>query len=157
MNTNNIIKFLSNIGTKSTFLNIKNYKTNKGKTADYLVNFNSDYKTAVEKSVIDLFKFVPKTNEEKQAKEELMSSLREALDSDTMESVTFKGKAVKGLKKSKAGKLFITGFIMKQDMEPKTEKQKLYSMLPISKFRQFEISPAKMKEIVVSGKTLKVS
>lgn len=156
MKTENIVKFISKASKSSTFVAIKNYTTKKGKVSDYVINFNSDYKSAVEKSVIELFKFVPETEEQKVAKEELMSTLRRAIDSNTLNSVTVNGKEVKGLKKSKSGKLFITGFLLKQDMSPKTEKEKIFATLPISKFRQFEISPQKMKQIVIQGKGLKV-
>lgn len=156
MKTENIVKFISKASKSSTFVGIKKYTTKKGKVSDYVINFNSDYKSAVEKSVIELFKFVPETEEQKVAKEELMSSLRNAIDSNTLSSVTVNGKDVKGLKKSKNGKLFITGFLLKQDMTPKTEKEKIFATLPISKFRQFEINPQKMKQIVIQGKGIKV-
>jgi hypothetical protein len=156
MKTENIVKFISKTSKSSTFVAIKNYTTKKGKVSDYVINFNSDYKSAVEKSVIKLFKFVPQTEEQKAAKEELMNNLRQSMDSNTLTTITVNGKDVKGIRKSKNGKLFITGFLLKQDITPKTEKEKIFTTLPISKFRQFEINPQKMKQIVIQGKVLKV-
>lgn len=156
MNTTNIVKELAKIN-KSTFVSIKDYTTEKGETKNYLINCNSDYKTALEKSVINLFKYNPSTKEEKEAKEEIMLSLKHSLDNYKSEQITFGDKVVKCVKKNDSGKMFIMGFVFGKTKHPETVKGKLYATLPVSRFRQFEISPNKMGSIVVNGKNIKVS
>lgn len=156
MKIENIIKEFSKTN-KSTFLSIKGYTTAKGETKDYLINFKSEYKNAVEKSLIKLFKFMPSTEEEKLAKEEIVASLTQSLNNEVTESVTVGGKVVRGLKRNESGKLYITGLVVQAKSNEKSVKQKIYSTLPVSRFRQFEVSPSKMKSIVINGKKIRVS
>lgn len=156
MKIDNIIKTFAKSGKASTILSIKNYKTNKGKTKDYLLNFHSSYKNAIERSVVQLFKFQPKTDEEKVAKEEIMESLKRSIDSFADDSVVLDGKPVNGLKNA-SGKVFITGLLVNQDSKPTNVKQEIFSKLPVSRFRQFEISPDKMGAIILNGRKIKVA
>lgn len=155
MNIDNIIKQLSK-QSAGKFLHIKNYKNNKGEVKNYTINFKLDYKKAIEKSVIKLFKFNPTTEEEKQAKEDILTSLKDYFNS-TENVYIFNNKPVAGLKQDSKGKIFITGLLAnKTNVEAKSVKDKIYQTLPISKFRQFELSSAKMDSISVNKKNIKV-
>ena len=156
MKIENIIKTLSKTNNKSTFIGINDYTSNAGTTKNYLINFHADYKSAVEKSVIQMFKFEPSNEKERIAKEEILSSLRNSFESvSKMQDVFVGNNKVKGLVKN-GDKIFITGFLLKQNIDAKTVKQKIFATLPISKFRQFELNPSKMKSIIVNGKKIKL-
>lgn len=156
MKIENIIKALAKTNKSSTFVAINDYVSNKGTKKNYLINFHTDYVSAVEKSIIQMFKFEAKTEEEKTAKEEILSSLRRSLDSNVALDPVFNGKdQVKGLGKN-GDKIFLTGFLVKQDSTPKTTKQKMFAELPVSKFRQFELNANKMKSLVIDGRTIKL-
>jgi len=157
MKIKNIIKELSKINDSCKFVAINGYTTNKGETKNYLINFRADYKSAVEKSIIMAFKFTPSNSEESEARDSILNSLRQsALSKDVTKEVIFDGKPVKGLAKC-GEKIFINGFILKQNYDANSVYDKIYNTLPVSKYRVFEISPNKMKSMVISGKTIKIS
>ncbi|MCZ2224411.1 MAG: hypothetical protein LC122_12380 [Chitinophagales bacterium] len=165
MNIDNFIKVLTQ-NTRSTFATIHNYVNSDGEVSDYNLVLNSDYASLVKRSIAKLEKFAPKTKDEKQAKEKIAKSLQKSLNSvaDNFAQVTTKdGKVVKGLKQNR-GKFYITGILVNKrkfnDNKSKTKQltceQKIFNTLPISRFRQFKLSPDKNLKIAVNGKSIKI-
>ena len=167
MKIENFIRLLSKTNPRSTFVSLKGYKNDKGEKSNYNIVFHADYRTAVEKSIIQMVQFVPQNNQQKQIKEEILDSLRTSLTATDTRYDSVLGannKPIKGLKQKKNTKeLYITGkLVSKQvissDREVKnvSEKEQIWQNLPVAQFRQFKLTPEKVERIVISNKNVKI-
>lgn len=173
MNNDYFVSELSKIRPSSTFLALNEYKNSHGEVADYGIVFHVSYQSILERSVVELGAYIPENEIESQAKDELIKSYESSLErlkSKPQEELEdaythFKddsGNYVKGIKLHKeSNTLHIYGVVnTKKIIVPGTYKEvkskeitvaknKLTKNLPISKWRQFKITPDQVKSIKV--------
>lgn len=171
---------LSKIGSGATFLTVSEYTNSVGEVADYSITFHVSYQSLLLRSLVQLESYVPENELELKAKQELAKSYQASLDkmnSTEMEQLEehythFKdsnGNYIKGVKLHNASNaLHIYGVVVhkrvitpgtykKVESKPLTlAKNKISNMLPISKWRQFKITPEQVKSINVQHKRIEV-
>lgn len=171
MNYETVVNKLSKVRPSATLATISNYKNSEGEVADYSVVLNFSYENALKRSIETLESYTPENDEEILAKESLLQSFNKSLTkdhsdtTDGYESVTVKGKALKGVKKhTKTNTLHLSGMLnlkrvitsVSKKEKKQTAKDKLLSLCPISKYRQFKIDPHNCASISIDGTTIKI-
>ena len=147
MKINKFINLLSK-NQSTQFVSLIGYKTAKGETNNYNVIINYNYESLVAKSIIKVMKFVPITDEQTQAKKEILESLQASIistDSKLYPVVDNDGNTIKSLRKNKKEDIYLVGMLVNKasketQSEPKTEKDKIFKTLPVSKIRQFKLT-----------------
>jgi hypothetical protein len=167
------IEALSKLRPSSTFLTIRGYSNDHGEVADYSIIFHINYRSALERSLLQLESIVPENDLEAQAKKELITSYKTSLEKmDTIpleeaeENYTYfkdeNGHPIKGVKLHKENNtLYLYGLVVHKRVlipgnykEVKSRpltlaKNKLKRDLSVNKFRQFKILPSQIEEINV--------
>ncbi len=168
---------IAKLSPASTFLTLTEYKNTKGEISNYSILFNTDYRSAVEKSIAILENYQAESNDgdisELKAKSEILARLYGSLESLKKEEVkpspyvhfvNAKGtEFIKGVMlHEETSSLYLYGFVVHKKVlvgveskkKVKSVKEKLLDKLPISKFRQFRIDPNNVKRITVQAITL---
>lgn len=174
----NQIQFVTELGklrTSSTFLTLKGYRSESGEVADYNIVFHMSYKNALLRSIAVLESIIPEDELEAQAKKECLESFMTSLDK--MENTPIEeiedsyrrftdsdGQYIKGVKLHEETntlhvyglvvnkKVIMPGIYKKTNRKPLTiAKDKLRRLCPVSKFRQFKITPDQLDSICVEG------
>ena len=172
----NFVSELSKLRPNSTFLSIFGYTASgSGEVANHSIVFHMDYENALHKSAEILENYVPENDLEVQAKHELLTTFHKSLGNTTpVEDLNdgYKrffdgGVPIKGVKLHEAtGTLHIYGLANKKVVRTPginkptkssaltLAKEKLRRLCPVSKFRQFKITPDQVEYIKVEGLTL---
>lgn len=169
---------LSKLRPSSTFLSLKGYRNEHSEVSDYSIVFNISYKNSIKKSIMALEGCVPKNDLAAKAKQELIDSFNLSLNKikefgfeELQEHYTHftdeKGVYIKGVKlHDKTATIHLYGFVVHKKVivpgnypisnkRPLTiEKDKLRKLCPVSKFRQFKVSPEQLDYISVNNLVL---
>jgi hypothetical protein len=169
------VSILEGLRPSSMFLGLSRYENTYHEVADYQIVFHIDYKRALTKS-LDIIKNI-KTNSdlEVKAKNDLINSYQKSIDKITSTPVeeiedgytrffNKDGEHIKGIKKcSKTNDIHLYGFVVNKRLimpgdYPDSNKKdltivkdKFRKQTPLSKFRQFVISPSRVDKISVQG------
>lgn len=178
MNNIDFVSGLSKLRSSATFLRLNEYLNDAGELATYCMVFNISYKSLLQRSIQKLTDISTSTALMAQAKEELLRSLNSSLlktetteieDIDDAYTRFFDecDNYIKGVKlHTETNTLHLYGtFVNKvvhrkgvypvKNSRPLTiEKDKLRKALPISKFRQFKLTPQNVKSVSVEKLTL---
>ena len=173
MDTQGFISELSKLRTSSTFLTLKGYRNNFSQVADYSIVFHISYENALKKSIAILEALDLKESLEKFARQELLESFHKSLINVKEVPIEERDDAYthfpdcKGVKVHTAtGELHLYGLVVHQrvlmpGIYPKSNKKaltiakdKLRSLTPLSKFRQFKILPSQVDRISVDNISL---
>lgn len=175
MNTKAFLAALSTIRPSATFLSVRGYTSNEGEVSDFSIVFNMNYKNALQKSLNIMDIYIPENDLELEAKTALMTSWTKSLDkmnTTKEESVgdayhrvnDADGNPISGVKiHTESNTLHIYGLLNSKKVHVPVErkkknsaaltiaKDKLSSKLhvPVSRFRQFVITPEKVDSIIV--------
>ena len=178
MNQEQFVAELAKLRTSSTFLTLKGYRAESGEIADFNIVFHMSYKNALLRSLAVLESIVPSDALEAQAKKELTESFMTSLDKiettpieeidDAYRRFTDSdGQYIKGVKLHEETntlhlyglvvqkKVLMPGVYKKVNSKPLTiAKDKLRRQLPVSKFRQFKITPDQVDSVSVENLSL---
>jgi hypothetical protein len=165
MKEKTFIKKMAKVTDCATFCTISDYRKSNGETSDYSIIYNFDYKTAVNRSINKLSKYVPANDLESKAKEELIADFYNLLSNskdNTYDSVhDDNGKIIKGCKRHrKTGDLYLTGLVVHKKVNYNAHndylsiKDKLLAMYPVGKIRQFKLSSKQMKKISIQNQSI---
>lgn len=171
MDSKSFVATLSKLRPSATFLTLKGYTAENGEVADYNIIFHISYRAALERSLIAMDTYIPETDLEATAKQELIESFTKSLnkmddssnepvdDSVYNYFVDDKGAIIKGVKIHKeSNTLYLYGFVVNKKVlvsgnYKKTNsraltitKNKLRNLCPVSKFRQFKITPQQVNQ-----------
>jgi ribosomal protein L9 len=174
-----LVSELASLRPSSTFLALKGYRNSYGEVADYNISFHISYTKLLERSLDVLANRKPTTSIERRAKSELTKSFNDSLERAVATPIEERedgythfvdldtGNYIKGVKLHDASNtLHIYGLvnskqIIEQGKYPKVNKRqltiakdKLRKLCPVSRFRQFVISPEKVERISVQGLSL---
>lgn len=174
MNTVDFVTELAKLRPGASFMTLKSYRNEHGEVADYSIVFHISYHSALQRSLDKLEVMTVDTELEKQAKEELTHSLRNSLMKQEEQPIeeredaylhfSYDGEPVRGVKLHVESntlhlygsvvhkRVLLPGIYKKVNSKPLTiAKNKMQSLLPISKFRQFKILPEQVESIAVGG------
>jgi Ca2+-dependent lipid-binding protein len=173
MEKQDFIRALGALRPSSTFLTLHKYRNNYGEIANYNIIFHISYVNALQKSIEILENIKPATDLSSQAKRELLTSfhtsIQKASEVDEDDDVYHRffneeGILIKGIKMHTAtSTLHLEGFAHKKTVltpgiYPEKnqrlltiEKERLRQLCPISKFRQFRITPGQLEKITVQN------
>lgn len=175
---NNLVREFSKLGSASTFLSLSQYKNEYNEVANYSIVFNINYITALQRSIDFLSNLELTSDLEKQVKEELLISLNNSLtknkdisDEPLKDGYQYffddNGVPIKGIKLHLDNNiLYLYGLIVhkrviipgqypiKNKKIVTVCKDKLRSMTPVGKFRQFRILPEQVQHIAVQNMVL---
>lgn len=178
MNNKEFVTELAKLRASSTFLSLQSYANEHGEVANYNIVFHISYKNALERSISILNQIVPENELEAQAKQELITSFNSSLSKMADTSVEEiddaytrffdnDGSHIKGVKLHRdTDTLHLYGLVVhkkvlasasyvKRNKKPLTiAKDKLKSLCPVSKFRQFKITPNQVQQISVENLSL---
>jgi hypothetical protein len=164
---------LAKLRSSSTFLQLKGYKNDHGEVANYNIVFHISYESAIKRSVDILNSIVPEDDIQATAKKQLLESFDKSLtkaETTPVEEIDDAytrffdndGSYIKGVKLHReTNTLHLYGLVNSKKViipvvYPKKNKQaltvakdKLRSMLPVNKFRQFKITPDSVEKIIV--------
>ena len=178
MNKEEFVEELSQLRPGSTFLTLRGYRNAAEELSDFSVAFHIDYRHAVERSLEIIKGLKLKTPLEKLARDELVESFGttlikmeetplEDLDDGYTRFFDEEGNHIKGVKMHNAtGTLHLYGMVVhKRVREPgiypvvkskalTIAKDKLRYLTPVSKFRQFRITPYQVESISVENISL---
>ncbi len=164
---------LATLRKGSTFLVLLGYKNKQGEVTDRTISFHVSYENALVRSIAKLEAMKGLTGIEAQARDELLTSYRKSLAAPVEETdeaspyhvlLDADGESIKGLKVHKeTQRLYVYGMQVPGQKRVITEgtykpvkssektlaKQKLSKDLPVSRWRQFIISPDNVREIKV--------
>jgi hypothetical protein len=175
---NSFVTELSKLRSNSTFLTLKGYRNEYSEVSDYSIVFNISYANSLEKSIEALNIYVPESDLEVKAKQELIDGFKKSLNK--METLPFEeldehyshfqdddGNYIKGVKyHHKTDTVHLYGFVAHKKViipgnYPKSNKReltivkdKLRKLCPVTKFRQFKIVPNQLDYIRVNKITL---
>lgn len=173
MNNNAFLSAISNLRPSSTFLTLSDYKNSQGELADYSIVFHSSYESLLRRSISQLEQYVPLDNLERQAKMILLSSYEKSLAIFEKESLNDRGDGylhfqdsngrwIKGIKLHEASNtIHISGKVIHKNVKKSSHKkevnskpltlakQKISENLPISKWRQFKLTPDRLSSVAV--------
>jgi hypothetical protein len=165
---------LSKLKPSSTFLSLHHYTNSYGEIADFNIVFHMSYMNALKKSINALKSIHPEHLLQRQAKDELIMSWQtsinkiettdiEDIDDTYIRFFDESGAYIKGIKLHEPSQcLHIYGLVHKKriiqpgsyptvNRQPLTiEKDKLRSIVPVGKFRQFKIVPEQVERISVN-------
>lgn len=179
MNQQKFVAELSKLRPSATFLSIMGYRNEYSEVADYSLIFHMSYENALRRSLQALESVVPSSDMESVAKEELIAGFQksldkmaetpiEELDDNYTRFFDSDGKHIKGVKLHTATatlhlyglvnhkRILIPGNYSKGDnRRPLTiAKDKLRKLCPVSKFRQFRLTPDQVDRISVENLSL---
>lgn len=178
MNKDKFVGELAKLCPSSTFLSLIGYRNDFAEVADYSLVFHMSYENALRRSVDIMESYLPKDAEEAKAKEELLSSfnaslkrsaeiLVEEIDDAYTRFFDEDGKHIKGIKMHTASnalhlyglvvykRVLMPGMYPPDTRKPFTiVKDRLRSMCPVGKFRQFKIVPDRVDKISVDNLSL---
>ncbi len=172
MDQEKLLSELSTIRQGSTFITLLGYRNNNQELADYNIIFNINYRNALLRSISILSKIETSFDIEAQAKQQLMRELNNSLSKKSPHAIYTQvtgpnGQIISGIKKHhQTGVLYLSGLInSKRVIVPGTysnrqrcglaqTKEHFRKMLPISKIRQFTLTPQHLNTIAVQGKRL---
>lgn len=146
------------------------YTNNYGETSQYLVLLNVDYRRCVEDDIAFLNQFIPRTELEAQAKQELLASFSAFLDGESKSTKKNYYKPVgKTVKIGENDCVYIVGMVLEKKVitpgEPRkpvnsnpltVEKNKLRKLLKTSRYREFKVS-APYFVAKTNGETIEIS
>jgi hypothetical protein len=175
---NDFLQAMAHLRPSSTFLTILGYRNEHSEVANYSIVFHMDYASALRKSIDIIEKQILTESIELQAKKELIDSFNASLSKmetttiDEMEDgyIRFKdenGLPIKGVKMHPETKeLHLFGLIAHKKVliptvYPKKNKRELTKakdhlryLTPMSKFRQFRLTPNNVDSITVEKLSL---
>jgi len=178
MNREEFIEELAKIRSSSTFLNLHHYINVSGEVANYQIVFHINYENALKRSVAILENLVPETNLQAEAKHAVLTGFHtsiekiqtipvEEIDDAYTRFFDSDGTYIKGVKlHTKSDTLHLYGMVYKKSVltpgiykqvksaQLTIEKNKLRNLCPVSKFRQFIITPYQVEKIAVEGLNL---
>ena len=178
MNKDQFVKELSKLRSSSTFLSLIGYRNEFSEVADFSIVFHMSYENAVRRSIDVLNGILPKDDLEALAKEDLIESLEgslkraieippEEIDDAYTRFFDEDGRYIKGIKMhTVSGMLHLYGLVVHKrcimpgiyppdNRKPLTiAKDRLRSMCPVGKFRQFKITSDKVESISVDNLSL---
>ena len=155
-------------------MSLNAYRNEAGEVSNYSLVFHISYHSALQRSLDKLEGMIVDTDLERQAKEELTHSLRNSLLKSEEQPIEeredhylhfqHEGEYVRGVKLHVESntlhiygsivhkRVLLPGIYKKGNSKPLTiAKNKMKSLLPISKFRQFKILPDQVESISVGG------
>ncbi len=170
MKREQFIASLADLKNSATFLTLSQYTNEAKEVADYSIIFNISYKNALKRSINALTKIETTSPLQELAKQQLIKSYLNSLEDvdnvgpgyDKVKNTY--GEYIKGLKRHvESDILYLFGFInfkrvivpgsyktrVRQDLT--IAKDELRKNLPVSRFRQFILSPNTLKYITVRG------
>jgi hypothetical protein len=176
-------QFLSELGRLrpgSMFLSLMGYRNEYSEVSNYSIIFHMSYQKALERSLAALQGVVPGSDYESIAKRELIDSYHKSLDKmaitplEELEDnytrfLDENGNYIKGIKMlTQTGELHLYGLVNSKRIiipgnypnkadtrRPLTvAKDKLRKLCPVSKFRQFKLSPDQVDSISVQNLSL---
>lgn len=175
MNNANFVKELAKLRPNSTFLTLKRYQNEHNEISDYSIIFHMSYKTALQKSLKIIEELSANTILEKQAKSELIESFSNSLTKHDVNELQAKedgysqfydnkGNFVKGVKlHDRTSTLHLYGLVVHKKVVQEGEypvrnskeltiiKNKMRSLTPVGKFRQFKVLPSQVESITVEN------
>jgi hypothetical protein len=178
MSQEQFVSELSKLRPAATFMSLLGYRNESSEVADYSIVFHMSYKNALRRSIVALDSIVPEDDYAAIAKQELIISYQASLDKmDTtpVEEIDDNytrffdsdGSHIKGVKlHTETNTLHLYGLVNhKRVLMPGQYKQtnrrpltiakdKLRRLCPVSKFRQFKITPAQVDSISVENLSL---
>jgi len=178
MNQTKFVAELSKLRPSATFLSILGYRNEYSEVADYSLIFHMSYQNALKRSLLALESIVPTSDLESVAKQELVAGFQKSLDKmaetplEELEDGYTRffdedGKYIKGVKLHDATntlhlyglvahkRVLMPGDYPKSNKRPLTmAKDKLRKLCPVSKFRQFRITPDQVNSISVENLSL---
>lgn len=171
MDYNTILEALASVRPSSTFLLLLGYTNKQGEVSDRYISFHVSYESALRRSLSKLESLDTLSGVDEEARQELMASYRKSLSSDTTEisepyvSVRdAEGNAIRGVKRHDEKqtvylygmqvpdrkRIVVPGTYREVNKRAKTlAKEKLSKDLPVSRWRQFILSPETISEIRV--------
>jgi hypothetical protein len=178
MNKTEFVAELSKLRPSATFLSLLGYRNEFSEVADYSLVFHINYENALKRSVEKLRQVNPTNSLELRAKEELIDGYTNSLKKISQTSIEeisdaytrffdSNGNYIKGIRAHTAtGVLYLYGFVnckrviipgtypMRRQEDLTMAKNKLRKMVPVSKFRQFIITPNRVNRIAVASLSL---
>lgn len=178
MNKDQFISELGKLRPSSTFLSLQEYCNEQQEIANFNIIFHISYKNALQKSVLILDSYIPENDLEAQAKNELINSYTNSLnkieatpiaemDDGYTRFFDDAGKHIKGVKMhSETQELHLYGLVVNKTLikegkyrtrnkqELTVAKDKLRTLCPVNKFRQFKIKPEQVRAIKVENISL---
>ncbi len=175
MDKKEFIQELAKLRPSSTFLSLIGYRNASSEVADFNIIFHISYKSALQKSLDILNSFDPQTDLDLLAKEELIQSYNNSLlkiESQSIEEIDDayqrffdeNNNYIKGVKLHRGSnalhlygmvvhkRLRIPGNYDAKNSKPLTiAKKKISKLCPVSKFRQFKITPNQVDHISVDN------
>lgn len=169
MDYNTILEALASVRPSSTFLLLLGYTNKQGEVSDRYVSFHVSYTNALQRSIVKLESVTGLTGIDAEAQAELIASYRKSLDSDATEIAEpyvsvrdAEGNAIRGVKRHDERqtvyiygmqvpdrkRIIVPGTYREVNKRAKTlAKEKLSKDLPVSRWRQFILSPETVGEI----------
>lgn len=178
MELTDFLQQLTTFKPNSQFIVVHRYRNQYGELSDFNLLFNIDYAKACERSIFILNQIEVKTELERRAKKELLTSFSNSLVKfrttnptrleDPQYSYFLQGqKLIKSVKLHRAtGSLHLFGLLRdKQVIEPGRYREICHSQLtlaklelkkkcPVSNFRQFKLLPGQVERIRIAGMDL---
>lgn len=177
MTKSEFIAELAKLTPNSTFLYLHHYRSASNELSNFNIIYHINYLSALKRSVLILESLVPNSAIQSTAKQELLSSFNSSINKiitqpienldDGYQRFYSNNSYIKGVKLHiESNQLHIYGFVhQKVVLEPGNypkvnsssltiEKNKLRQLCPVSKFRNFIISPDNVEKITVQKITL---
>lgn len=172
---NNILSALAQVRPGSTFLAIFGYKNKAGEVSDRVISFHMSYPSALRRSIHALESMGELSGVDEEARQELLASYTKSLAAP--EEITgpyvsvsdSEGNPIRGVKCHEEKqtiylyglqvpnqkRILVPGTYKVVNKREKTiAKEKLTKDLPVSRFRQFILSPETLSEIRVQKMNL---
>ena len=174
MKQEEIIKVLAKIKPQSTFLSLIGYRNEHSEIADHNIIFHISYESALQKSINILEEYNPLSGLESKARDQLLDSYSSSLKKmkDPIKKIENGYKRffnedneyIKGIKLhltsnilhvygfSNFKRIRILGIYPEQIHKDLTiAKNKISKLCPVSKFRQFKITPFNLDHLTVNN------
>lgn len=169
MDYQTILEALASIRPSSTFLLLLGYTNKQGEVSDRYISFHVSYENALRRSLSKLESLGELSGVDEEARRELLASYRKSLDSDASEIaepysrvVDAEGNTIRGVKRHDEKqtvyiygmqvpdrkRIIVPGTYKEVNKRAKTlAKERLSKDLPVSRWRQFILSPETVGEI----------
>lgn len=178
MNRDEFVSVISSVRPSATFLTIHGYRAESGEVADHQIVFHVSYRNLLWRSIVALTGIEVSEEIEVEAKSQLLNSLNASLakvDSTSVEDLDdayerfFEndGTHIRGIKRHIATDVFhLYGVtVQKRIHTPGTFKEvksksltiaknRLSAMLPVSKWRQYRITPGQVDRVTVDSRSI---
>jgi hypothetical protein len=178
MTSEEMINIFSDFRPNATFVAIEEYQNVYGEISNFGLTFHIDYLNALKKSKDIVVNYKADDFLNKEAKRQILSSLSNRIDAFEypLEErdgpyIYFKdaeGRFIKGIKAhEETGDLYMFGFVISKriikpyEYRPSNRsaltitKDRIESLTPISKFRQFKLIPRSYKQIKIEKLVIK--